>query len=286
MTETATSAPLFAATVTLAVRDLAGIAGFYQRLLGLRPLPGGPAGRLTLVAGDRPLLHLVHTPDARSETGHEPGLFHTAFLVPDRQALAAWLQHIAALGVNLQGASDHGVSEAIYLADPEGNGIEVYADRLRADWPVAADGGIGMYTRRLDLRALMAIAPGPALPGEGTVIGHVHLRANDVPAAEAFYTSLGMAVVQRVPQASFLSTGGYHHHIAANAWASGGTPRRPAGLTGLLEVELRAADRASFDHAAQAMRDSGKVVEDAPGLLRAADPAGNAVRLSLAMAFA
>jgi catechol 2,3-dioxygenase len=286
MNETATSAPLFAATVTLAVRDLDAVAGFYQRLLGLRPLPGAAAGQLTLAAGDTPLLHLVHTPNARPESGQEPGLFHTAFLLPSRAALAAWLHHIAALRVPLQGASDHGVSEAIYLADPEGNGIEVYADRPRAAWPMAPGGGIAMVTHRLDLQALMATVPGAALPAEGTVIGHVHLRANDVPAAEAFYTGLGMAVMQHMPQATFLSSGGYHHHIAANTWATGGTPRRPAGLTGLLEVELRAADRATFEHAAEALRAGGNVMEDAPGLLRAEDPAGNTLRLSLAMAFA
>jgi catechol 2,3-dioxygenase len=276
------AAPLSAASVTLAVRDLDGIAGFYQRLLGLRPLPG-PAPRHLTLAGAGPLLHLVHAPDARPESGREPGLFHTAFLLPDRVALANWLHHAAAMGVELQGASDHGVSEAIYLSDPEGNGIEVYADRPRALWPRAADGaGVAMFTRRLDLRGLMetATAHGPA--PEGTSLGHVHLRTNDVPAVEAFYTSLGMAVMQHMPQASFLATGGYHHHIAANTWASGGSPRRPAGLTGLLEVELRAADTETFARAATALRQSGTVLEDAPNLLRAEDPAGNALRLSLA----
>lgn len=284
MTESPTLAPLSAATVTLAVRDLAGTAGFYQRLLGLRPLPETAPGRLTLAAGAIPLLHLQHAPEARPETGHEPGLFHTAFLLPDRTALANWLHHAAAMEVELQGASDHGVSEAIYLSDPEGNGIEVYADRPRALWPRAANGtGIAMFTRRLDLRALMAAATAPGPASEGTRIGHVHLRTNDVPAAEAFYTSLGMAVMQHMPQASFLSTGGYHHHIAANTWASGGSPRRPAGLTGLLEVELRAADTEAFARAAAALRQSGAVLEEAPGLLLAEDPAGNTLRLSLAM---
>jgi catechol 2,3-dioxygenase len=276
-------APLFPASVTLAVRDLAGTAGFYQRLLGLRPLPGGDAARLTLAAGTRPLLHLVHASQARPESGREPGLFHTAFLLPDRPALAHWLHHAAALGLDLQGASDHGVSEAIYLADPEGNGIEVYADRPRADWPQAADGtGIAMFTRRLDLRALMGTVDAAGLAPDGTRIGHVHLRANDVPAAEAFYRSLGMAVTQHMPQASFLSTGGYHHHVAVNTWASGGSPRRPAGLTGLLEVEWRAADAETFARVAAALRPSGALLEETPGLLRAEDPSGNALRLTLA----
>jgi catechol 2,3-dioxygenase len=276
------AAPLHAAAVTLAVHDLAGTAGFYQKLLGLRPLPDQPPGRLVLAAGTLPLLHLVHAPGARPETGREPGLFHTAFLLPDRRALAHWLHQAASMGVELQGASDHGVSEAIYLSDPEGNGIEVYADRPRADWPRAADGGIAMFTRRLDLRALMATAPGAALRPEETRIGHVHLRANDVPAAEAFYASLGMAVTQRVPQAAFLSTGGYHHHLAANSWATGGSPRRPAGLTGLLEVELRAADAPTFARVAAALRQAKAVLREKAGEVVAEDPAGNTLRLSLA----
>jgi catechol 2,3-dioxygenase len=273
-------APLHAASVTLAVRDLGGVAAFYQRLLGLRPLPGAATGRLTLAAGDRPLLHLVHAPAARLESGREPGLFHTAFLLPDRAALAAWLHHAAALGVPLQGASDHGVSEAIYLSDPEGNGIEVYADRPRAAWPMAGD-GVAMFTHRLDLRALMAEAPGPATPDAATVVGHVHLRANDVPAAEAFYTALGLAAMQRMPQATFLASGGYHHHVAANTWASGGAARRPAGLTGLLEMELRTVDAAIFARIAAALRSRGALLEESDATLLAEDAAGNGLRISL-----
>lgn len=274
-------APLHAASVTLAVRDLAGVAGFYQDLLGLRPLPAPAPGRLTLAAGGRPLLHLRHTPEARPESGREPGLFHTAFLLPDRTALAAWLHHAAALGVELQGASDHGVSEAIYLADPEGNGIEVYADRARAEWPAAPGGGVGMFTRRLDLRALMAIAPAPATTPEGTVVGHVHLRTNDVAAAEAFYTALGLAVMQHMPQAAFLSSGGYHHHVATNTWSSGGAPRRSRDLTGLVEMELRTADPEVFARAVAALRQGPGLLEAGEGFARAVDPSGNGIRLTL-----
>jgi catechol 2,3-dioxygenase len=280
MTETATSAPLFAAAVTLAVRDLDGISRYYQDLLGLNALPGTLSGRVTLSAGTTPLLYLVHAPQARSETGREPGLFHTAFLLPDRAALAAWLHHATKLGIELQGASDHGVSEAIYLSDPEGNGIEVYADRPRTVWPQTPGGGVGMFTHRLDLRALMGIVAGPALSPAGTVIGHVHLRTNDVPASEAFYTGLGMAVMQHMPQASFLSTGGYHHHVAVNTWASGGSPRRAAGLTGLLELELRARDAAIFGRVAEALRGAGAVMKETADAVVAEDPAGNTVRLS------
>lgn len=246
-----TAAPLHIAGVTLAVRDLAGTAAFYQQLLGLRPLPGTPADEVLLAAGDTPLLRLRHAPEARPETGREPGLFHTAFLQPSHAALGAWLRRAAGDGLKLQGASDHGVSSAIYLDDPEGNGIEVYADRPLADWPRPADGapGIAMVTRPLDLRALAA--RGEAERPEGIVIGHVHLRAGALPRETAFYQGLGLSVMQQVPQASFLASGGYHHHVAVNTWRS--TGRRPEGLTGLLEVELRARDSASFDRAAAAL---------------------------------
>ena len=273
-------APLHAASVSLAVHDLEGIATFYEQLLGLRRQPATLPGRLTLAAGGRPLLHLVHAPGARPDNGREPGLFHTAFLVPDRAALAAWLHSAAALGVTLQGASDHGVSEAIYLSDPEGNGIEVYADRPRAAWPAAPAGGVAMFTRRLDLRALMAEAAGPALPGAATVIGHVHLRCHDVPAAEAFYATLGMAVMQRMPQAAFLATGGYHHHVAANAWASGDASRRPAGLTGLLEMELQTTDQAVLDRAFAVARERGMVLAEGHNFVVTEDAAGIRVKLS------
>jgi catechol 2,3-dioxygenase len=282
MTETATSAPLFAATVTLAVHDLDGISRYYQDLLGLRPLPDAPGGRVTLSAGATPLMHLVHAPQARPETGREPGLFHTAFLLPDRAALAAWLHHATKLGIELQGASDHGVSEAIYLSDPEGNGIEVYADRPRHAWPQNPGSGAGMFNRRLDLRALLDTVAGPALSPAGTVIGHVHLRTNDVPASEAFYTGLGMAVMQHMRQASFMSTGSYHHHVAVNTWATGGSPRRTAGLTGLMELELRARDASIFGRVAEALRCTGAVLEETTDAVLAEDPAGNTIRFSLA----
>jgi catechol 2,3-dioxygenase len=274
-------APLHVASVTLAVRDLDGVAAFYERLLGLRRQPGAVPGWLTLAAGERPLLHLLHAPGARPESGREPGLFHTAFLLPDRAALAAWLHQAVDLRIELQGASDHGVSEAIYLSDPEGNGIEVYADRPRAAWPMASGGGVAMFTRQLDLRALLAEAPGPALPGAATVVGHVHLRTNDVLAAEDFYTALGLGVMQRMPKAAFLATDGYHHHVAANSWASGGTPRRAPGLAGLSEMELRTHEPAEFARVAEVLHERKALLTEGEGFVLTEDTAGVGVRISL-----
>ncbi|MDJ0391446.1 VOC family protein [Roseomonas sp. E05] len=259
------AAPLTIGGVTLAARDLPGLARFYTALLGLEPVPQGAGLRFDLAGA---MLRLLPAPDARPERGDEPGLFHTAFLMPDRAALAGWLHHALALGVRLDGASDHGVSEALYLSDPEGNGIEVYADRPRALWPrpPAPAEGVAMVTRQLDLPGLLAAAPGAALAPRATRIGHVHLRAGDLATTEAFYRGLGLAVTQRMPRASFLASGGYHHHVAVNNWGSSGV--RPAGLAGLAALTLRATDEAAFRHAAAAMPEG-----------KATDPSGNTVLL-------
>lgn len=259
------AAPLTIGGVTLAARDLDHLAAFYAALLGLEPVPEGAGLRFDLAGAT---LRLLHAPEARPERGDEPGLFHTAFLMPDRAALAGWLHHALALGLRLEGASDHGVSEALYLTDPEGNGIEVYADRPRALWPrpPAPAEGVAMVTHRLDLHSLLAAAPGPALVPHATRIGHVHLRAGDLAATEAFYRDLGLTVMQRMPRASFLASGGYHHHVAVNSWGSSGI--RPSGLAGLVALTLRATDEAAFRRAAAAMPEG-----------RAVDPSGNTVLL-------
>lgn len=250
------SAPIEIARVALVVHDLPGVTAFYQRLLGLSTLTQS-ADRVSLGAGGRTLLELIGDPAARRASPEEAGLFHTAFLMPSRAALGRWLIHAANSGVQLQGASDHLVSEAIYLADPEGNGIEVYADRPRDRWH-GPDGAIKMATERLDLNALARAADAhwSGAP-EGLVVGHVHLRVGAVPEAEAFYAGqLGLPVMARYPGAAFYGSGGYHHHIATNAWNSRGAGQRQGPATGLAELVLAAdagelaalRERAGSDH--------------------------------------
>jgi catechol 2,3-dioxygenase len=232
------AAPIEISRVVLTVHDLPGVAEFYRRTLGLTDLAQGP-DRISLGAGDRALLDLISDPSARRATPREAGLFHTAFLMPSRPALAGWLIHAANSGVQLQGASDHLVSEAIYLADPEGNGIEVYFDRPRDRWH-GADGAIRMATERLDLNDLAraADAPWSGAP-DGLVVGHVHLQVGAVPEAEAFYSGqLGLPVMARYPGAAFYGSGGYHHHIATNVWNSRGAGLRNQPSTGLTELVL------------------------------------------------
>jgi len=241
------AAPIEISHVALTVNDLSAMTEFYETALGLSRLAEG-GGVAKLGAGDTVLLELRGDPAARRSSPGEAGLFHTAFLMPDRPALARWLRHVVDSRLQLQGASDHLVSEAIYLADPEGNGIEVYADRPRTGWH-AADGTIRMATDPLDLPGLLrdADAPWTGAPA-GSVIGHVHLQVGALPEAEAFFAGkLGLSVMARYTGATFLGAGGYHHHIAANVWNSRNAAPRSFPATGLAELVL-AVDAA--EHAA------------------------------------
>ncbi|MGX9857279.1 VOC family protein (plasmid) [Limimaricola variabilis] len=231
--------------VRLVTRDLDRMRGFYTAALGLSELAADRESA-TLGVDDRPLLELRRDAAARPRDPRAAGLFHTAFLLPSRAALGSWLRHAADTGLQLQGASDHIVSEAIYLADPEGNGIEVYADRPRSAWHRDAR-GITMTTEPLDGPDLLAAADGPWRDApEGTVIGHVHLQVGDVSTAEAFYAeNLGFEVTYRIPKASFYGSGGYHHHLATNTWSSHGAGPRQPGSTGLDAVVLRSETEAA-----------------------------------------
>ena len=230
-------APVSIGRVALTVRDLDAVARFYESAIGLTPLRRDGAS-VTLGCDDRPLIELRRDPAARSRPG-EAGLFHTAFLLPDRASLARWLMHAHETRVPLDGASDHLVSEALYLSDPEGNGIEVYRDRPRGEWP-RRGGEIEMATLPLDLQGLARTADG-AWTGapDATVIGHVHLQVGDVGANDEFVTGqLGLTRTARLPTAGFYGSGDYHHHLGGNVWHSRGAGPRTPGAAGLADVEL------------------------------------------------
>lgn len=238
--------PISISRVGLKARDAAALADFYMRVIGLSELSRGSEG-ITLGAAGRPLLVIEPSPSAKPDDPRSAGLFHTAFLLPSRADLGRWLRHVAASRIGIDGASDHLVSEAIYLTDPEGNGIEVYADRPKEAWDWKA-GSVAMATQRLDLDGLMAAVPQGATGWNGapenTIVGHVHLRVGDPAEAERFWKeAYGFDTVARYgPAAVFLSSGGYHHHIGANVWQSAGAGRRDPDRSGLAWVELRASD--------------------------------------------
>ncbi len=195
-----------------------------------------------------PLLVLHTDAAAPARNPRDAGLFHTAFLLPTRADLARWLAHALRLGVPLQGASDHIVSEAIYLADPEGNGIEVYADRPVSHWRDAR-GQVRMATEPLDAQGLLAAGTGDwaGFPAGG-IIGHVHLQVGDTGVADQFYRDImGFDIASRYPGASFFGSGGYHHHLAGNIWNSRHAGARPACALGLDTIEIIARDPATRD---------------------------------------
>lgn len=220
--------------VTLNVQNLDRMTHFYRDVIGLTVHTS--TSDEAILGTRRPFLTLKAKPDGLPGTSRAPGLFHTAFLVPDRADLSAWMRHAARFGVYPYGASDHNVSEALYLDDPEGNGIEIYADRPVETW-TGADGELYMPSHRLDLTTLPAGDNWTTAPA-ATRIGHVHLQTTDIPNAEAFWTGLGMDVTARYPGGSFFGAGGYHHQIATNTWASQGQPPRQDNMLGLAELTL------------------------------------------------
>jgi catechol 2,3-dioxygenase len=235
-------APLRIGRVTLTVRDLAQVSAFYQDVIGLHEI-ARDGNSVQLGAGGYAFLELQQDTTARLHAPQEAGLFHTAFLLPTRGDLANWVKHIMAHKVQLQGASDHLVSEAFYLADPEGNGIEVYADKPSQTWQWK-DGAVAMATIRLDVEELLSSAKG-AWNGapDDTFIGHVHLQSGDLAKAKAFYEGvLGYDLTTTYPGANFYSTGGYHHHLATNIWNSKGAGPRHDMATGLKSFEIVATN--------------------------------------------
>jgi catechol 2,3-dioxygenase len=260
------AAPIRIGRVTLRVRDLAAVSRFYQDIIGLRLLEETPT-RVTLGAGRRPLLVLDGNPTLLPRDRREAGLFHTAFLLPTRADLGRWFAHARASGALIDGASDHRVSEAIYLADPESNGIEVYTDRQPSFWP-RQDGAIAMTTEPLDAADLLAAGEGAAWAGmsEDGIVGHVHLQVGDTGEAERFYRDrLGFDVTCRYHGASFFGSGGYHHQLAANVWNSVGAGPRIPNMTGLARVELfldRPSTVAKLFPGAMDRDEDGKVVLD------------------------
>lgn len=254
MDDTRSSIPTFAsrtpmriAGVDLTVRDLDRTLEFYRDEIGLALIDRDKVSA-RLGAGNIPFLTLRHRPDAIPDDRRSAGLFHTAFLMPTRADLARFVRHAAKRRTHITGAADHLVSEAIYLDDPEGNGVEVYVDRPPETW-THSDGEIDMTTDPLDLDDLLQMGGDSEFTGAppGARIGHVHLRVGDVPSAERFYHGLlGFDVTHRWRGAAFMSSGGYHHHLAANTWSSSGAGLRNDAQAGLalltIEVEPAAFD--------------------------------------------
>ncbi len=270
--------------VHLTVSELERSIAYYRGAVGLEVLDRAD-GRTSLGSGERELLVLVEEPGARSSHGYT-GLYHFALLVPSRADLARWLAHAARDRVPLVGLSDHFVSEAIYLSDPDGHGIEIYADRPRALWEgqVAAR----MTTRRLDVDSLLgelgehAPEPFDLLPA-GTVMGHVHFKVAAIPETVAFYRDvLGFALMAQLgAQAAFLSVGGYHHHIGANTWESAGATAPPKGTAALRHATIVLADSGALDRVVARLEETRASVRRGDAGVEVPDPSGNRLLLTV-----
>jgi len=267
--------------VRLQVADLARSLAFYTEVLGLRVISERGSEALLGATDGTPLVELHAVPGARPVPPRGLlGLFHFAILLPHREALGRFIAHLAAIGARA-GSSDHLVSEALYLNDPDGLGIEVYSDRPRSAWRHEGR-QLQMATEPLDLRALVQAAgdePWSGMPA-GTVMGHLHLHVGDIEQASRFYhDALGLdRVVWSYPGALFLSAGGYHHHLGLNTWAAGALPAGPDDAR-LLAWEMQLPSGTEIDAALTSVEQAGFAVErDAlGGSVR--DPWGTVLRL-------
>jgi catechol 2,3-dioxygenase len=278
-------------SVALAVSDLSRSADFYERVLGLPLISRDSSGVLLGPDPEHPLLALTELTDpAAAAAPGSTGLFHVAYLHPSRAALAATIRRVADQRWPFDGTADHGVSEALYLSDPDGLGIEIYVDRPRALWNRPPDGhGVEMVTLPLDLDSLLAEgAPtaSVAMPAD-TAIGHVHLKVADVPRAVSFYRdTIGLQEQARLPSAGFLSAGGYHHHVGLNSWQSQGGRPAPESAPGLRSVALELSDVAALQALERRLAEASRAGssggfsparETGNGRLALCDPDGHAL---------
>jgi len=270
--------------VRLQVADLARSLAYYERVLGLAVLSRDPASAVLGTQGDA--RSLVVLDENRAARGRRPrarlGLYHFAILLPDRASLGRFVQHVATTGERM-GAGDHLVSEAFYLQDPDGLGIEVYADRPRSTWRRMGR-QLMLATDPVDVDAVLAAAAGTAWTGmpAGTVMGHVHLQVGDLPGAEAFYASgLGFdRITWSYPGALFLGAGGYHHHLGANTWAGPDAEPPSEDEARLLEWTMELPSASDVADVEQSLAQGGHAWERVSSeAIVARDPWGTAVRV-------
>ncbi len=286
--DTLPAASLAAATrigaVALTVPDLERSRDFYERVLGLQA-SDTVAGELALRAGSGPpLIELFGDSSTLPSIRPTTGLYHLAVLLPTRSDLARALLRLAHARWPLDGASDHLVSEALYLSDPDGNGIEIYRDRPREQWRWS-NNQLEMATLPLDLEDILGeLSEGDRIPQSappGTRIGHVHLQVSELDQVEKFYSGvLGFDVMVRLyPGALFVSAGGYHHHIGMNTWHSAGAPPPATGALGLRFYEILLAGEDEHERVLERVRAAGLPTEPRPTGELVLDPSGNALLL-------
>lgn len=273
----------YVGSVHLIVQDLKRSLSFYQETIGMKVLHQSEGKALLTTDGQTPLLTIEQPENVAAKERNRTGLYHFAILVPERSDLAKVLLHLLQTGYPLQGASDHLVSEAIYLADPDGHGIEIYMDRPSDSW-TWEDKEIVMTTEALDGEGLLAEARGESWTGlpSGTVMGHIHLQVSDLDKAEKFYCEgLGFDLVNSKygQSARFVSSGGYHHHIGLITWHSAGAPAPTQNTVGLKLYTLVLPTEESRQNAVQQLQQMDEWVTEENGKTLTKDPSGNHIQL-------
>jgi catechol 2,3-dioxygenase len=268
--------------VHLTITDLDRSVEFYERSIGLRANHRGD-GEAVLGAGGEDLLVLVEEPDAR-RAGRHAGLYHVALLHPSRLELARAAKRLIATRTPVSGASDHNISEAIYLPDPDGNGIELAADRPSETWGDLSDPTAIGGPMPLDMEDLLAPVddeePRPAA-SPGLRVGHLHLHVGDIERALGFWRDgVGFQVMTRFPSAAFIAAGGYHHHLGLNTWRGEGVPPQPDGVVGLRHWTIFLDGPEDVAAVRERVEATGAEVEDRPGGFLARDPWRNAVAIT------
>jgi catechol 2,3-dioxygenase len=272
--------------VHLTIANLNRSLAYYQSVLGFQ-LHRRDSDTAYLGAGGDDLLALTERPNA-TRARRATGLYHFAVLVPSRRELAQVIRRVATTRAPVQGASDHLVSEALYLADPDGNGIEIYRDRPRADWP-RFDGRVRMDTLPMDIDGVLGeIDRQPddwAGLDAGTRLGHMHLHVRNIPEALSFYRDvLGFDLMMSMDSALFMSAGGYHHHLGLNTWGTLNAPPAPPEAIGLRYFTIRLGDQSDVEAVITRARSAGATIEEhfAGTLIR--DPSHNALVFTIAHA--
>lgn len=269
----------FVGEVSINVLDLDKAITFYQDIIGLQVLKRNERQAVLTTDGKTPLLTLEQPADVIPKEGRTTGLYHFALLLPTRADLSIFLRHLLQTKYPF-GAADHEVSEALYITDPDGNGIEVYSDRPSTDWKWA-NGEVAMGTDPLDGNDLLEESNGEwSVMPAGTLMGHIHLHVSDLRSTEEFYMQgLGFTVVNRYAGALFTSTGGYHHHIGLNIWNGVGAPAPKENSVGLNWYTLVFANDEARDKVMERLKGIGAVVTEKEEFYVVTDPSGNEIHL-------
>ncbi|MCM3668177.1 VOC family protein [Mesobacillus maritimus] len=274
----------FVSQVHLNVQDLQRSLKFYQEILGLKIMEKNDRKAVLTADGKQPLVTIEQPEGVQPKQQRTTGLYHYALLLPSRKDLAKFILHMVKTQYPLQGGSDHDVSEALYLADPDGNGIEVYTDRPASEWKWNGD-EVVMTTEPMDVESIIREDDGTAFTGlpAGTIMGHIHLHVAEFKKIEEFYCqALGFDIVCRYGgQALFISTGGYHHHIGLNTWSGVGAPAPAENSVGMSFYTMVFPSEVAREEAIVRLQDIGAKVTEVQGKLFVKDPSGNKIELSV-----